>query len=354
MVILDKKDYINGVEDHIKNGPYQEYRTSRKHPVEKFQKQVTDKLIDLERRGLITRSERMKMTVSNPRIPRMSGLPKTHKPGNQIRPVVTNIDAPANRVADFLVKKLKNLKNEETFSVKNSIELVKLLEKETISEEEELVSFDVKALFPSIPVDEAVELIKARLVDSDISDQECELCGELLDLVVSQKIFQFNHKFFMIVAGTSIGCRLSPYLAEAFMVHFENKIMEKSWAPRFYRRYVDDIIAIVPKGTGENVLKELNEMHENLEFTLEKEKDGKLPFLDLIIKRNGEKFSYEIYRKPTDAPLCTPFESHTPMAYKTATFESMFHRLFNIPLSHDDFQKELKYIYEVGERRKST
>jgi hypothetical protein len=102
--------------------------------------------------------------------------------------------------------------------------------------------------------------------------------------------------------------------------------------------------------SSENVLKELNEMHENLEFTLEKEKDGKLPFLDLIIKRNGEKFSYEIYRKPTDAPLCTPFESHTPMVYKTATFESMFHRLFNIPLSHDDFQKELKYIYEVGER----
>jgi hypothetical protein len=30
------------------------------------------------------------------------------------------------------------------------------------------------------------------------------------------------------------------------------------------------------------VLKELNEMHENLEFTLENEKDGKLPFLDIM------------------------------------------------------------------------
>ncbi len=98
------------------------------------------------------------------------------------------------------------------------------------------------------------------------------------------------------------------------------------------------------------MLEELNKMHENLEFTLEKENDGKLPFLDVLIKRNAEKFSYEIYRKPTDAPLCTPCDSHTPMIYKTATFESMFHRLFNIPLDHDAFQKELKYIYEVGER----
>ncbi len=30
------------------------------------------------------------------------------------------------------------------------------------------------------------------------------------------------------------------------------------------------------------MLKELNEMHENLEFTLENEKDGKLPFLDIM------------------------------------------------------------------------
>jgi hypothetical protein len=40
--------------------------------------------------------------------------------------------------------------------------------------------------------------------------------------------------------------------------------------PRFYRRYVDDVIAIVEKGKAEETLKLLNSMHENIEFTVER------------------------------------------------------------------------------------
>jgi hypothetical protein len=33
-----------------------------------------------------------------------------------------------------------------------------------------------------------------------------------------------------------------------------------------------------------------------------------LPFLDLLIKRNEGGSSFEIYRKPTDSPLCSPYD----------------------------------------------
>jgi hypothetical protein len=77
--------------------------------------------------------------------------------------------------------------------------------------------------------------------------------------------------------------------------------MEKPGKPRFYRRYVDDVIAIVEKGKAEETLKLLNSMHENIEFTVERQGEGKLPILDILIIRNGEHLEFEIYRKATDA-----------------------------------------------------
>jgi hypothetical protein len=41
-----------------------------------------------------------------------------------------------------------------------------MLKKESMQENEELVSFDVKALFPSVPETEAVELLKARIKEN--------------------------------------------------------------------------------------------------------------------------------------------------------------------------------------------
>ncbi len=91
-------------------------------------------------------------------------------------------------------------------------------------------------------------------------------------------------------------------------------------------------------------------MHANIEFTVEREQQGKLAFLDILIIRNGKNFEFEIYRKPTDAQLCIPFDSHTPMSYKLAAFESLFHRLFDIPLSEIGFKKEVDYIYEMARK----
>ncbi len=99
-------------------------------------------------------------------MPRMSGLPKIHKSGNQIRPVVTNVDAPTSKIAKFLVKKLKSIKRKNGYGVKNSTELIKDLRELKIGENEELVNFDVKALFPSIPEIEAVALMKHWLIES--------------------------------------------------------------------------------------------------------------------------------------------------------------------------------------------
>jgi hypothetical protein len=63
-------------------------------------------------------------------------------------------------------------------------------------------------------------------------------------------------------------------------------------------------------------------MHENIEFTLEREEEGKLAFLDILIIRNGKNFDFEIYRKPTDAQLCISFDSFVSQTLRNTAEQS--------------------------------
>lgn len=175
-----------------------------------------------------------------------------------------------------------------------------------------------------------------------------ELYCELVDIVDEQQRFQFNDIIYVQLEGVKIGGALSPWLAEVFMSNMEMRMMRQIWAPRIYHRYVDDVFSVIKKGTTDTILQKLNEQHKNIKFTCENEIDKQLPFLDLMIKREGKSFSFGIYRKPTDSPLTIPNDSHTPMIYKMAAYESMFHRLYSTPITNDSFMHERKYILDTA------
>ena len=47
----------------------------------------------------------------------------------------------------------------------------------------------------------------------------------------------------------------------------------------------------------------INDYHPSLRFTMEEEKDGKLPVLDMLIIRDGVSLSSTWYSKPTSTGL---------------------------------------------------
>ncbi len=96
------------------------------------------------------------------------------------------------------------------------------------------------------------------------------------------------------------------------MGDMERTMGGESWFPRIWLRYVDDIFAIVKRGDTEKILEKLNGMSEKIKFTCEEEKNGQLPFLDLLLEREDGEVVFDIYRKPTDARLCIPNHSHHP------------------------------------------
>ena len=48
-----------------------------------------------------------------------------------------------------------------------------------------------------------------------------------------------------------------------------------------------------------HVLTVLNNFHENIEFTYEMEKNGKIAFLDVLIIRNNNTLKTTVYKKKT-------------------------------------------------------
>ena len=84
-----------------------------------------------------------------------------------------------------------------------------------------------------------------------------------------------------------------------------------------YKRYVDHIFCMFgnEKGAG-NFFEFLNCRHKNIKFTIEKESNKFLSFLDILIKNEGNRFSTSVYRKKTSIGLFTQFHRFTPSVIK--------------------------------------
>ena len=70
--------------------------------------------------------------------------------------------------------------------------------------------------------------------------------------------------------------------------------------PSFYRRYVDDSLAIMPGlDAAESFLDVLNELHPSVHFTMELSNNDSISFIGKLITKNGNKLETQVYRKPT-------------------------------------------------------
>ena len=60
----------------------------------------------------------------------------------------------------------------------------------------------------------------------------------------------------------------------------------------------------------------LNGQHPNIKFTIEKEKNNQLPFLDILDDSSSNNLDTSVYRKPTYTGLLTNYNSFTSSNYK--------------------------------------
>ena len=298
VVILRKELYIQRVEEMLSTGPYEELK---KNPIDNMAKEIKN-VVQGCKHIFNYKIDKWKYLNSNPIIPRLYALPKTHKPGNKFRPIVSCIQSPSYDVSKKLTYEFKGLKF-DSLSIVNNLQLIEKLKDFELKPTHRLASLDVESLFPSIPVEFTIGLLKNVLTANDYDEDLMNEYIELTKICMKHNIFKFNGKCYSQKSGTAMGNPLSPFIANLFMSHFETELKNGNvHFPDFWARFVDDVFVIfdISKCNIEKFLKTINKKFPTIKFTLEREVDGKIPFLDLLISRNNGKLEYDIYRKKTN------------------------------------------------------
>ena len=127
--------------------------------------------------------------------------------------------------------------------------------------------------------------------------------AHLVEICLTSTFFSFEGEFFEQTCGVAMGYPLSSVVANLFMEDFESRALSSSlFQPKLWKRFVDDTCVVWPHGK-ENLdlfFQHLNDQSDFVNFTMEFEVDGSLPFLDVLLSRNDDgSFSHQVFRKKT-------------------------------------------------------
>ena len=260
-------------------------RKINKDPTSRFERKIMDKLRELKRMREINETTLASIRPTASRTPRLYGLPKIHKPDVPLRPIVSSINSPTYHLAKYVTQVIGPLAGQTTSFVKNSRHFVEKIKDEIIREDEVMVSFDVKSLFTNVPLDEALQVIQDRLNQYTSLAERTRLSPDsitrLLELCLRSTYFSFQEELYEQTEGAAMGSPVSSVVANIYMEHFEDLAVTTAPDPlRVWKRYVDDTFCIWKKTTVQETLSHLNGIRPTIQFTVEEEQEGVLPFLD--------------------------------------------------------------------------
>ena len=213
------------------------------------------------------------------------------------------------------------------------MDFIKKVRDITLAEGDQLVSFDVVSLFTSVPRPEAMQELRRRLdQDTQLLDRtmlSIDKIMELINLCLDNTYFQLGDNFYEQRQGLAMGSPLSPILADLYMEWLEAKVkvQDKEGHIKMWKRYVDDVFAIIAKeGDPQSILDQANTLSETVKFTLEVEKEGTLPFLDVELIKNKNRIDTKVYRKATDSGRYLHYTSNHPRSVKVGVAACLLRR----------------------------
>ena len=108
-------------------------------------------LKSLEKQNKLNRNQYLHLYVTPSVTPLFYGTIKLHKDGKPIRPIVSFCGSPTDLLSKFLTKILNPVTDKAPQKLKNSSSLKNDIQNLIIPSDHQMVSFDVKALYTSIP-----------------------------------------------------------------------------------------------------------------------------------------------------------------------------------------------------------
>ena len=181
--------------------------------------------------------------------PKFYGLPKIHKEGIPLRPIVSSIGAVSYETSKELARILKPLVGKSPHHVHNTQDFIEQI-KDIKLKDQCMVSYDVKALFTSVPIQPALNTIQNLLEDDKDLHQRTTMCVKniitLLEFCLKAHILPSKSGALNSMKGLQWALPISPIVANLYMEGFQTKNISSSPHPPYlWKRFVDDTFTII-------------------------------------------------------------------------------------------------------------
>ena len=266
-----------------------------------------------------------------------------------LRPIVSFCGSPTYQLSMYLTTILQPLTDKSRRKLQSTEDFINATKTVQIPDDYKLVSFDVKSLFTSIPLQLALQCTETAILQStDPLPLPTEDIMDLLNLFLTSTYFQYNSKHYKQLHGTAMGFPVSVVVAEIVMQNIEESALStcRQTIP-LWLRYVDDTFTAVRRNEIDAFHHHLNEQNTDIQFTREVEENGKLPFLDCLVSRDDNSLRITVYRKPTHTDRLLDESSYNPTSHKATTVRTLTRRAQLVCNTTDSLSDENKYLNRV-------
>ena len=237
-----------------------------------------------------------------------------------------------------------------------------------------MVSYDATALFPSVPISDALKSILELLENDDTLPQRTKLTPydiiELAEICLSTSNFTYNNRHHTTNDSGPIGLSLMVTISQIWMSITIDKAIKTAKSrgcviPRNIFVYMDDMwctVANPPLRQGlrnQNQTRRdpaaefndcLNSVHKRVQFTREEEEEKSIAFLDVFVTRQDDgTMTTRIYRKPTNTNIGIKPQSCQDPKTAAASFKGELCRCYRLCSTIEQAKKEIEYTLNLYE-----
>ena len=255
-------------------------------------------------------------------------------------------------MAKELAKILKPLVGKSPHHINSTQDFVEQAKQFKLEPGECLSSYDVSALFTSVPHRSCPQNHQGSIgqghhPQGKNSLWKLEILSSYWSFVSKTLISLSQGQLYEQVEGAAMGSTVSPIVANLYMEYLEQKALSTaSNPPKFWGRYVDDTFVIHKEVNTQGFLQHINSVDPAIRFTVEDNKeDGSIPFLDTIVKPEADgSLSITAYRKPTHTDQYLQWDSHHHLSAKFSVIQTLSHRASTMCSNPELLQKEKEHL----------